>query len=213
MALIIEDSQETLKKRITIPKKAKEIFQSMVNVFKPYLSKDKGIEGRNVLKSYASDETFNKKGTKPNGEKEGTTTVSVTDAKVRLSRQNRLNPKSIEYQLYGGQLAHDILKRGVEAARGVSSVPQVKPPKPTAVEKPKTDDVKTKEINVPNGKVTFNESVNNGYHIYYDYLTDYGADYILSEFTSNMNGHYSWGPLINPSMYKKALDEFMKYGA
>ncbi len=212
MALIIEDSQETLKKRITIPKNYKEAFKAMKKIYEPYLDKDKGIEGRNVLKSYASDKTFNKKTPNANGKKENTSTVGVEDAKMRLHRQEKFSPNSIQYQLYGGQLAHDMLKRGVEQARAKGQVSPVKPPKPTAVEKPKVADVKTKQLNVPNGKITFNESVDNGYSIFYDYISEYGTDYILNEFIGSMDGHYNWGPLIQPTMYKKALDEFMKFG-
>lgn len=52
-----------------------------------------------------------------------------------------------------------------------------------------------------------NES--NDYHRYYDYIEEYSPYKI---FDMVMNGEDLWTPLINPSMYKKALDEFVKYG-
>lgn len=161
MALIIEDSQETLKKRITIPKNFKKVFQAMAKVYEPFLDKKKGIEGRDVLKSYASDKTFNKKTPNANGKEQGVSSVGINDAKVRLHRQEKYAPNTIQYQLYGGQLAHDMLKKGVEQARGNGKVEAVKPPKPTGVPKPKTDAPKTKELSVPNGKISFREGVEN----------------------------------------------------
>lgn len=47
----------------------------------------------------------------------------------------------------------------------------------------------------------------------YDYMEDYGVRYVLDSFLkSNKNSQQNWGVLINPSMYQKALDEFIKFG-
>lgn len=46
-------------------------------------------------------------------------------------------------------------------------------------------------------------------HRYYDYLEDYSA---FNVFDMVMNGENLWTPLINPMMYKKALDEFIRFG-
>ena len=134
MALIFEDSEKVTKKQIYIPQNAKKVFKAMGKIYKPYI--DKNLDGSKIMKSLSSDTQYNKKGdtSNKNGQKKHDS-VSVEDAKVRLHRQEKLNPNSVEYQLYGGQLAHDILKKGIERARGVKTVDAVKPPKPT-VSKP-----------------------------------------------------------------------------
>ena len=63
MALFIEDTEKVTSKQIPIPKKAKETFQAMKNVYEPYLDK---VDGGKVLKSLASDTAYNKKGSKSN---------------------------------------------------------------------------------------------------------------------------------------------------
>ena len=44
---------------------------------------------------------------------------------------------------------------------------------------------------------------------YYEYLTEYDERWVLSNIT---NGSNLWTPLIKPSMYQQALNEFMKFG-
>ena len=118
MALIFEDSEKVTKKQIYIPQNAKKVFKAMGKIYKPYI--DKNLDGSKIMKSLSSETQYNKKGdtSNKNGQKKHDS-VSVEDAKVRLHRQEKLNPNSVEYQLYGGQLAHDILKKGIEGARGV----------------------------------------------------------------------------------------------
>lgn len=48
--------------------------------------------------------------------------------------------------------------------------------------------------------------------VFYDYLEDYGVSYVFNEFLSNPKGKEDWLPLIDPSMYIKALREFTQYG-
>lgn len=57
-----------------------------------------------------------------------------------------------------------------------------------------------------------NESNNNDYNIFYDYLGEYDASYIFDEFRNNPKGKEDWLPLIDPNMYYKALSEFSQYG-
>lgn len=56
-----------------------------------------------------------------------------------------------------------------------------------------------------------NKKLNEDYsrHRYYDYIEEYNPYKI---FEMVMNGENLWTPLINPSMYQKALDEFVKFG-
>ena len=215
MALFLEDKKELAKKQITIPQNAKKIFKALKNVYEPYL--DKPIKGAKILKSLASDKTYNSKNDKLNGKETKQTTVSFDDAKKRLQRQDSLNPNSIEYQLYGGELAHNILKKGIESARGVKKVDKVQPPKPTAQMATKPSETSTKEIQKPNGKITYTESkqiVKENYdeHVFYEYLDEYDVSYVFDSFLENPHGKQNWGVLINPTMYAKALKEFTKFG-
>lgn len=47
---------------------------------------------------------------------------------------------------------------------------------------------------------------------YYDVMDEYGLRYVLDSFLENPQGKQKWQPLINPSMYHKALEEFTKFG-
>lgn len=44
-----------------------------------------------------------------------------------------------------------------------------------------------------------------------NYINKYDAEYVLKRYKQNP-GSNIWLPLINPSMYQKALEEFIKYG-
>jgi len=45
-----------------------------------------------------------------------------------------------------------------------------------------------------------------------DYYNEYGVEYVLNSFLKSGKGtKQNWGTLINPSMYQKALSEFVKY--
>ena len=214
MALFLEDTQTVTKKQIIIPNNAKKVFKAMKKIYEPYLNKP--IQGAKILKSLASDKTYNKRGNKAslNG-KEKQDTVSFEDAKKRLQRQEKLSPNSLQYQLYGGELAHNILKRGVESARAVNKVDKVKPPKPTVQSPQKPNKDSRKEIKVANGKITTNESkrhLREDYEGFYDIMEEYGATYVFDSFLNNKEGKQDWTPLINPDMYVKALREFTQYG-
>ena len=50
---------------------------------------------------------------------------------------------------------------------------------------------------------------NSDWHQYYDYLEDYDAREVLMMIK---NGNNLWTPLINPSMYQQALNEFTRFG-
>ena len=154
MALFLEDTEKVTQKQIPIPQNAKKVFKAMEKVYEPYLDK---AEGGHVLKSLASDKHYNKKGnnTDNNGEKKKVDTINVDDAKVRLHRMDKFSPNSIQYQMYGGELAKNIMKNGIQHARGVQTVDIVKPPKPTSNAEVKPATVKTKEIETPNGKITY----------------------------------------------------------
>ena len=150
--LVIEDKKEVGKKKIPIPRKAKETFKAMASLYGKYLD---DVEGGKVLKSYASDKQYNKKGinnTKGNGDTNNNG-ITVDQAKMRIHRQGKFSPKDIRYKLYGGELARNILKRGIEKARAVEKNKQVKPVKPTTNAKPSIPKPKDNSIKTPNGNV------------------------------------------------------------
>lgn len=213
MGLIIEDkSKEVTKAKITIPQNAKKIFKAMKKVYEPYLNKP--IQGAKILKSLANDKEYNKKGIGNKETLSNNDTISFEDARKRLERQEKLNPNSVEYQLYGGELAHNILKKGIKSARNVKKVNKVQPPKPTVQKPSAPSETSNKEIKVPNGKITYNESrkiLREGCS-WEEYAEDYNIRYVLREFLDNPKGKQEWGVLINPDMYAKALREFTQYG-
>lgn len=49
-------------------------------------------------------------------------------------------------------------------------------------------------------------------HCAEDYMCDYDESYVFNEFKSNPKGKQNWLPLINKNMYRKAIEEFTKYG-
>lgn len=59
MAIIFEDTEQVSKKRIPIPKKAKETFKALKSIYKPYI--DANVPGSKILKSLGSDRSYNKK--------------------------------------------------------------------------------------------------------------------------------------------------------
>ena len=221
MAIIFEDSAKVTKKKIQIPSKAKKTFKALKDVYKPFL--DRNVRGSKVLKSLGSDKKYNKKGneSKLNGNEIEQDSVSVEDAKVRLHRMNKMNKNSLEYALYGGELAKNIYSDGISRARGVKEVDAVKPPKPTSNASLKPYSYKSETISTPNGKIKYtvtseNRVIKEGFedddNPYYDYLCDYNESYVFNEFIDNPKGKQSWGVLINPSMYATALKEFTKFG-
>ena len=162
-----------------------------------------------ILKSLASTKSYNKKGNDNlNGKEQNTSYVSVEDAKKRMQR---MNPNDITQ---GGQKAYNFYKKTVERARSQAEVSPIEPPKPTASVKPSNVNITkqstpTAKIKTESKQITesFNED-----HPYYDYINDYDANFVFNEFLENPNGKQSWGVLINPDMYSKALSEFTKYG-
>lgn len=223
MLFIQEDSQQAQKKQIPIPQNAKQVFKAMEKMYEPYLNSN--TDGAKIIKSLAADKHYNKKGAnsaKANGRELKQDSVSFNDAKTRLRRQEKFSPNSIQYQMYGGQLAHDILKKGVEGARNVQSVDAVKPPKPTSgsnATKPSQPELKS--IKTPNGNIQYtvtteNRQITEDYDeedsTLLGYIQEYDVYHVLMEFLNNPQGHEEWYPLIDPSMYERALSEFTKFG-
>lgn len=212
MALIIEDSQKVTQRKIPVPKNTQKIFSALYNALEPNMGKN----NLKNLKNLATDKTYNKKGinTKTNGKEQGVNYVNVDVAKMRKSRWPN---DPLQQMMQGGQLAYDLYDKGIERARSQEKVQPVEPPKPTSDADVKPSDVKVKQIELPSGTISYNENRQikedvDEEHPYYEYMEEYDAYYVLTEFFDNPNGKQDWGVLINPEMYAKALREFTQYG-
>jgi hypothetical protein len=208
ITFVNEDTEKVSSRRIVIPKNAKRIFKAMKDWYSNYVDNTKGGK---VLKKLSTDTHYDGKGNeaKKNGQETNNTSITVNNAKVILHRQKKFAPNTLQYQLYGGKLGHDILKRGIERSRAqasVSEVPKVQQPKPVTPPKPTMDKLKPAQPKL-------NEAYDDeSEHPYYGYLCDYDEYYVLSEFMGDMQGKESWGRLIQPEQYKQALTEFTRFG-
>lgn len=209
MALFLEDSQKVTQRKIPIPKNAQKIFSALYNALEPNMGKN----SLKNLKNLATDKTYNKKGDnseKANGKEQGVNYVNVDVAKMR---KNRWPNNPLQQMAQGGQLAYNLYDKGIKRARSQEKVSPVEPPKPTSDADVKPSEIKTKEIEMPNGTISYNENrIIKEEHIYYEYMEDYDAYYVLDEFFDNPQGKQNWGILINPDMYSKALRELSRFG-
>lgn len=82
--------------------------------------------------------------------------------------------------------------------------------KPTQV-KFKTNDVNK---NISNNELLKFENIlrEDSYNEYYEILAENDEYTVLMEFLENPKSKENWQPLINPSSYQKALEEFTKFG-
>ena len=142
-------------------------------------------------------------------------------------------PNSIEYILNGGEPMRLWINATLNrATKGVEDFKTAKKEAgiPNAYIRPhekdrqnKTSKPTTAKIQVKNAAKDVNNNTSvkyesilreniNDEHPFYDCLTDYGCEYVLSEFERNPNGKENWGNRIDPNMYAKALGEFTTYG-
>ena len=206
MALFLEYSDKVKNRKYPITKPVRQHASALYNALEKLVPKN-NLKG---LKDLATLKKYNVKGANSdkNGEDTNIKYITTDDAIKRLQRKG--------YGI-GDTFIQNFLKKCVDKSTSQEEVSPVEPPKPASNEV-KPPQVKTKTINGSNGTVTYTEnkiikeSSDEDWPIYYDYLTDYDAYYVLSEFFNNPQGKQNWGALINPSMYKKALSEFTKYG-
>jgi len=218
MAIIFEYSDKIKNKKNPIPKGIRRYARNLYGALEKITPKNDKNDLKG-LKALASTTNYNKKGaeSKENGKENTAKTITTNDAITRLSRY----PKNdIMGQLkQGGEPVRQFLKRCVAKSARQEKVPPVEMPKPTS-NAVKPSSVNSKSINMPNGKITYNVTAenkkinesNDGWHIFYDYLVEYDAQYVLDEFFDNPNGKQNWGVLINPEMYAKALRELSRFG-
>jgi hypothetical protein len=175
MALIFEDFVDSAKgKKVAIPKKTSETLKAYKDGIEARLGKSTDINmlpGGGVLKKWSSSVQYNNKGAgkKNNGKKETPPSATPNDANVFLTRMNKSlakygtkSPKNTVYASEAGKMMADTAKGIVKKGRleGMKVQP-VKPPKPTANSDVKPTITKTKEISVPNGKISYTVTAEN----------------------------------------------------
>jgi hypothetical protein len=210
MALIFEDESKTIgKKQFVVPDKIVDKLKLNRNLFDKYKT-SKGFKRINAI----IDDDYNKRSNKKDKVHNGDKTISGSDLKKlnqeKDSGEISNNPNDINNVLTGPLFpwAKDQLRAARTAVEKVKAVPPV----PKLEKNPEKIADVNKPLKMGNATVRITESTDKDWPIYYDYLTDYDAYYVLSEFFNNPQGKQNWGVLINPDMYKKALSEFTKYG-
>ena len=210
MALIFEDESKTIgKKQFIVPDKVVDKLKLNRNLF-GNAKKSKGYKRINAI----IDDDYNKRSTKKDKIHNGKKTISGSELKKlnqeKDSGQISNSPTDINNVLTGPLFpwAKDQLRAARTAVEKVKAVPPV----PKLEKHPEKPEDVNKPLKMGNSLVKITESSDEDWPIYYDYLTDYDAYYVLSEFFDNPQGKQDWGVLINPDMYKKALSEFTKYG-
>lgn len=202
MPIFIKENQELNKNSYKIPKNLQQHLQKTLAKYSQY----KQENGFKRLNSLINPNYNNRSENKNQKEKE----ISYSDLK-RIDydfRHMSKNPNDLQRTLNGGEkfanFVRDTLnkernrveprlkEKKVQTRQKNSVKPIVKPTKPTSVKE--------------NKQLLENY---NGEHKYYDYLDEYSVYEIFEMFTERKN---PWLPLINPSMYAKALQEFTKYG-
>lgn len=120
-----------------------------------------------------------------------------------------INPKSLEYNLLGGEMmkhwVNDTLNR--ERTKVQPELKRKKSEKLKNSTKPSSP--KQKPLKSGDIKLNLKESIADNEHPYWEYLEDYSPREIFNMFEMHDK---PWINLINPTMYKQALSEFMKYG-
>lgn len=201
MPLFLEYSDKVKNRKHPIPKDLRLFAGALYNALDKIVPKNK----LKNLKDLSTTKKYNRKGadSKNNGDNNNIKYISTDDAIKRLQRSDKNDITQ------GGVVVNNFLKRCVDKSTSMEKVSPVEPPKPTdnsvKLPKPKKDTIK-----VSNGTITINESYE--YPKLYDYLDEYGSYYIFNSFLENPRGKQSWGVLINPEMYAKALREFTQYG-
>jgi hypothetical protein len=204
MPIFIKENQELNKHSYRLPKNLKKHLENTLAKYGQYKQED-GYKRLNSL----INPSYNKRNNKKMGNERE---ISYTDLK-RIDHDIRHmdhSKKNVQYALNGGdemaRFARDTLNRERTRVAPILKQEKVKTRNKNAV-KPIIKPMKP--IKLDNGVARIHESANE-MHKYWDYLSDeYSVMQILDMFESKKN---PWLPLINPQMYKKALQEFTKYG-
>lgn len=203
--MIILENQLLNDKMFSLPKKLEDHLKLILN---NHIG-DKESKGYKRLNSLVNSNYNDRSGKQSdNGKK----FISYSDLKrINHDFDNMLHSKdNKEFVLNGGQEMCDWVKQTLENSRDAVE-PQLKKIKQDTIRKNKVKNDKnaTRPSSIRRMLDSLSESVDDGEHPYFDYISEYNESYV---FYSIKGGDNLWNPLINPMMYKKALDEFMKFG-
>ena len=208
MPIFLKEANQILKNRsYQIPK---DLEKHLYNTLQQY-GQYKNVDGYKRLNSLLNPNYNKRSDYSKNGEKQ----ISHSDLETidHDLRHMSKNPNDLTRILNGGEEMANFARNTLNRERS-----QVEPVlKQKKVETRNNNAVKPiinpmKPIKLDKGNVQVHENIlkeNNQGHPYWDYLSDYNPYYVFNAFLNKKN---IWSPLINPSIYQKALNEFVKYG-
>lgn len=208
MPIFLKEANQLLKNRTyQIPKDLEKHLRNTLQQYGQY----KNADGYKRLNSLLNPNYNKRSDYSKNGEKQ----ISHSDLETidHDLRHMSKNPNDLTRILNGGEemanFARNTLNRERSQVEPVLKQKKVETRNKNAV-KPNINPMKP--IKLDKGNVQIHENIlkeNNQGHPYWDYISDYNPYYVFNAFLNKKN---IWSPLINPSIYQKALNEFVKYG-
>lgn len=209
MPIFIKENQELNGNQYKLPKRLVKHLKQLLGKYSDYKEND-GYKRINALVT----PSYNKR-TDSNDFNDGSH-ISYQDMKTidHDFRHMSKNPNDFKRILNGGEELAQFVSNKLKSERNkVEPVLKQKKVETRNKNKLKPPTNPMKPLKVNNMELNIRESlIKEEYsidHPYYDYLNEYNAYNVLLSFLNKEN---IWTPLINPSMYKKALMEFTKYG-
>ncbi len=208
MPIFLKEANQLLKNRTyQIPKDLEKHLRNTLQQYGQY----KNADGYKRLNSLLNPNYNKRSDYSKNGEKQ----ISHSDLETidHDLRHMSKNPNDLTRILNGGEemanFARNTLNRERSQVEPILKQKKVETRNKNAV-KPNINPMKP--IKLDKGNVQVHENIlkeNNQGHPYWDYISDYNPYYVFNAFLNKKN---IWSPLINPSIYQKALNEFVKYG-
>ena len=209
MPIFIKENQELNGNKYKIPKKLVNKLKVKLAKFDDY----KTTDGYKRLKALATPSYNERTDSK---DFENGNYISYGDMKTidHDFRHMSQDPNSFERQINGGEELAQFVSNKLKSERNkVEPILKQKEVETRNKNKLKPPKNPMKPIKVGNVEVNIRESLikENDYyeHPYYKYMEEYNAYNVIMSFLNKEN---LWTPLINPIMYKKALNEFTNYG-
>lgn len=198
----INENNELKNKKFKIPNNLKQHLQKTLATYSKY----KTNNGYKRLNSLINPE-YNKR----NKTKDNERYISYSDLK-RIDfdlRHMDQSDNNIDWLLNGGQEMASFVRDTLNRER-TKVTPTLKRQKQQTREKNQIKPIKNPTKPQKLNQINIHESLSNqSDHPYFERLSDYDEFYVFSAFKNHEN---IWMPLIDPNMYKKALDEYTKYG-
>lgn len=210
MPIFIKEANQALKKNMyEIPDKLEKHLKLTLSKYGNY-TQNKGYKRLNAL----VNPEYNKRSNKADNFKDGKH-ISFSDLETidHDFRHMNKNPKDLNRILNGGEEMARFARETLNKERTkVEPTLKVEKEKNRNKNQLKPTIKPMKPVKLGNIEATVHESVikeSYGEHPYYDRIMEYDERYVFYAFN---NGENIWNPLINPEMYKKALQEFTTYG-